>query len=252
MPETRRAIVVGGAGGIGSDICRRLASEGYRVVVADRALERAQIVLDSLDGAGHAISQFDVTNDAEVDAAFDEIESTDPAAVLVVASGGLLVDFRAMPNIATMTTSDWERTLAYNLTGVFFCLRKFAQLRLAAPLDHGRIITLSSGVGQIAGSPTDVGYVSSKAAIFGLNRQVAFDLKTAGVTVNTVAPGPVGTPEFFRNTTEQARAGAAAAALLNRLATPEEVSAGVAFLASRDAAYITGTTLDINGGVHMH
>lgn len=252
MAERRRAIVVGGAGGIGGDICRRLAAEGYRVVVADRNRERAEEVLPSLAGAGHDVAQFDVTNDAEVDAAFDAIEASDPASVLVVASGGLLVDHLALPNIATMSTSDWNRTIALNLTGVFFCLRKFAQLRLARPLEHSRIITISSGAGQGAGTPTDVGYVSSKAAIIGLTRQVAFDLSRANITVNTVAPGPVGTPEFFRTTTEQVRAGAARVTLLNRLANPEEVAAGVAFLASPDASYITGTTLDINGGAHMH
>lgn len=252
MSETRRAIVVGGAGGIGTDICRRLATEGYRVVVADRDGDRAEQVLASLEGSGHSVSRFDITDDAQVDAAFDAAEADGTLAILVIASGGLLVDFRALPNIAAMTTDDWTKTIAYNLTGVFFCLRKFAQLRIANPVEHGRIIALSSGVGQIAGSPTDVGYVSSKAAIIGLVRQVAFDLKHVGVTVNTVAPGPVGTPEFYRNTTEQARAGAASVTLLNRLGTPEEVGAGVAFLASREASYITGTTLDINGGAHMH
>lgn len=223
MSEARGAIVVGGAGGIGSDICRRLAAEGYRVTVADRDLATAQDVLSSLEGKGHDVVQLDVTKEAEVNAAFDAVEARDPASVLVVASGGLLVDFRKLPNIATMPTSDWERTVTLNLTGVFFCVRKFAQLRLARPLPDGRIITISSATGQMAGTPADVAYVSSKAALIGFTRQVAFDLARSGITVNAVAPGPVGTPEFFRTTTEQARAGAATVTLLNRLATPAEV-----------------------------
>src|SRR3546814_3604517 len=82
----------------------------------------------------------------------------------------------------------------------------------------------------------------------GLTRQVAYDLAHANITVNTIAPGVVGTPEFYRNTSEEFRAQTARSALLNRLATPEEVGFGVVFLASPQASYITGTTLDINGG----
>jgi NAD(P)-dependent dehydrogenase (short-subunit alcohol dehydrogenase family) len=251
MSKVRGAIVVGGAGGIGSAICRRLASDGYRVTVADRNLQRAQENLRTLKGEGHDVVQLDVTNEAEVNAAFDSVEARFPASVLVVASGGMIVGHWTLPNIATTSTSDWDKTMALNLTGVFFCLRKFAQLRLAHPLEHSRIITISSGVGQQAIIPTDVAYVSSKAAVIGLTRQVAFDLSCANITVNTIAPGPVGTPEFL-NTTEEFRSAAAAMTLLKRVGTPEEIGAGVAFLASPEAAYITGSTLDINGGVHMH
>jgi NAD(P)-dependent dehydrogenase (short-subunit alcohol dehydrogenase family) len=97
-----------------------------------------------------------------------------------------------------------------------------------------------------------MGYVSSKAAVFGLLRQVASDLPSAGIAVNVVALGPVETPEFFRTTPEQAREGAAAVTLLKRLATPQGVVAGVSFLVSPDASYLTETTRDINDGAHMH
>ncbi len=251
MSNVRGALVVGGAGGIGSGICRRLAGDGYRVTVADVNLQGAHETLRTLKGEGHDVVQLDVTNEAEVDAAFDSVEARHPASVLVVASGGMIVGHWTLPNIATASTSDWDKTIALNLKGLFFCVRKFAQLRLAHPLQHSRIINIGSGVGQQAIIPTDVAYVSSKAAVIGLTRQVAFDLSRANITVNTIAPGPVGTPEFF-NTSEEFRAGAAAMTLLNRVGTPEEIGAGVAFLASPEAAYITGATLDINGGVHMH
>lgn len=252
MNTDRQAIVIGGAGGIGSEICRRLASEGYRVIVADYSLERGQDVLRSLYGEGHGVVQLDITNEESVDAAFDSVEARFPVSILIVASGGLLTERKVLPSVASMTAPEWERTIAYNLTGVFFCMRKFARLRLAKPLDHSRIITLTSGAGQIAGTPTDMGYVASKAAIIGITRQAAFELVSAGVTVNAVAPGPIGTPEFWRNTNDQIRAAAAGVSLVNRLGTPEEVAASVAFLASSEASYITGTTLDVNGGSHMH
>jgi len=172
---------------------------------------------------------------------------------LVVASGGAPVNPNdALPNVAHMTTADWDRNIALNLTGVFFCVRKFAQLRLARRLEHARIITLTSAAGQGARSPGNVGYVSSKAALIGLTRQVAYDLAHAGITVNTVAPGVVGTPEFYRNSSDEFRKATEQATLLNRLGTPEEIGVGVTFLASPEASYITGTTLDINGGIHMH
>lgn len=252
MIENRRALVVGGAGGIGSDICRKLASQGYRVVVADFNLEGARQVLETLQGRGHDVARLDVTSDESVNAAFDAVEASDPASVLVIASGGPVVHLGQRVNVATIAKADWDRTVALNLTGVFCCVQKFAQQRLAAPREHSRIIIIGSAAGEVAGNGTDIAYGSSKAAIVGLTRQAAFDLASAGVTVNNVAPGPVGTPEFFRNTNQDIRAGIASLIPLNRLATPEEVSAGVAYIASREAAYITGATLAINGGVHMH
>jgi NAD(P)-dependent dehydrogenase (short-subunit alcohol dehydrogenase family) len=252
MTENRGAIVVGGAGGIGSDICRKLASQGYRVVVADFNLEGARDVLAGLEGAGHHVAQLDITRPDSVSAAFDAIEARDPASVLVIASGGAVIHLGQRVNVATIAKADWDKTIELNLTGVFCCVQKFGQQRLAAPLEHSRIIIIGSAAGEVAGNGTDIAYSTSKSALLGLTRQAAFDLAPAGITVNNVAPGPVGTPEFFRNTNEQIRAGIASLTALKRLAIPEEVSAGVAYIASREAAYITGSTLAINGGVHMH
>jgi NAD(P)-dependent dehydrogenase (short-subunit alcohol dehydrogenase family) len=251
MTETRRAIIVGGAGGIGSAICRRLAAEGYRVVVADFNLERAREVSNSLDGEGHTVVELDVTREETVSVAFDEIEASGPASILVVASGGPVVHLGQGINVATMAMTAWKKTVDFNLTAVFCCVQKFAQLRLANPLEQSRIVIIGSSVGQAAGTGTDVAYVSSKAALFGFTRQVAFELVQANITVNTVAPGPVGTPEFMRQTTDQIRAAIASITLVKRLAVPEEISASVAFLVSPEAGYMTGAVLDINGGAVM-
>src|SRR3546814_8056627 len=98
-----------------------------------------------------------------------------------------------------MRISDWSSDVCssdlLNLSGVFFCIRKFAQLRLARPLEHSRIITMTSGTGQLAVSPANPAYVASKAALIGLTRQVAYDLAHANITVNTIAPGVVGRSE---------------------------------------------------------
>lgn len=247
----RRAIVVGGAGGIGSAVCQRLAIEGYEVIIADHDQGRAESVLGSLDGDGHRTLHIDITDEQRVSAAFDEIEAESPAGVLVVASGGPVVHLAQGVNVATMTMADWKRTVDLNLTGVFACVTKFAQLRLAKALDQSRIVIVGSAAGQTSGPGTDIGYVTSKAALFGFTRQAAFELSSAGITVNIVAPGPVETAEFIRNTNEQIRAGISSFVPLKRLATPEEVAASVAYLASPEGAYITGASIDINGGVNM-
>lgn len=249
--ENRRAIVVGGAGGIGAAVCRRLASEGYRVVVADLNAERAQEVMASLDGDGHGSSLIDVTSEESIAAAFDAVEASDPAAILVVASGGPIVHLAMGVNVGTMTMSDWKRTIDLNLTGVFACVARFAQLRLANRLDQSRIVIIGSAAGLAGGAGTDIAYVSAKAAVFGFVRQAAYELAGVNITVNVVAPGPVETAEFIRNTNEQIRAGVASVVPLKRLASPEEVGGSVAYLVSPEASYVTGASIDINGGVHM-
>ncbi|KAF1023683.1 MAG: 3-oxoacyl-[acyl-carrier-protein] reductase FabG [Paracidovorax wautersii] len=251
MHNNRRVIVVGGAGGIGSTVCRMFAAQGDRVVVADFNVARARAVAAELEGGAHDVAAVDVTNAASVDEAFDRIEAEGPASVLVIASGGPQVHLGQRADVATLGRDVWDRTLALNLTGVFNCLQTFARLRLARPLAHGRILLVGSTAGAVAGSGVDIAYVAAKAALAGLARQAAFELAPAGVTVNVVAPGPVGTPEFFRNTNEAIRQEIAALTLFGRLATPEEVGAGIAYLASPQADFVTGSTLPINGGVHM-
>lgn len=251
MTERRRAIVVGGAGGIGSDVAVRLARQGYRLVLADFNLERAKEVLATLEGDAHEAIHLDVTDAATISAAFDDVEATNPASVLIVASGGPVVHLGQPGDVASMKLGDWEKTLALNLTGVFNCIQKFAQQRLGNPVEASRIVIIGSAAGLVAGSGTDIAYSVSKTALFGLTKQAALELAPAGVTVNVVAPGPVVTPEFLRNTNEHIRAAIASKSLFNRIATPEEVSAGVLYLVSPEASFVTGTTLDINGGLHM-
>lgn len=249
--EVRAAIVVGGAGGIGSAISRRFAQDGYRVVVADRDLDAAKAVAAELPGSGHDAATIDVTDEASIEAMFDAVEAKTPAAVLVTAAGGPLADLSKHPNVATLDPADWRKTIDFNLTGAFLTLRKFAQLRLAKPLEHSRIIIIGSASGRIPQGVVDISYSTSKAAIFGLTRQAAFDLAPAGITVNVISPGVVGTPAFMQNTSPEVRALAVADVPFKRIATPEEIAGGAAYLASHDASYVTGASLDITGGFPM-
>lgn len=248
----RTAIVIGGAAGIGKSICERLASEGYKIMLADLGLAGAQETVARLSGEGHRAFATDITVEAEVDALLNEVERVSPAAILILVAGGTFVDPANVPNVTQMTTDEWDKTLALNITGTFFSVRRFAAQRLAKPLPHTRIVTFTSGSAQHGGTPTGVAYAASKAAVIGLTRVVAFELAPHAITVNTVAPGPTGTPVFFRNTSEEGRAALLKDTPIGRLADPDEIASGVAFLVSEQASYVTGTTFDINGGLHMH
>ncbi|WP_232494848.1 SDR family NAD(P)-dependent oxidoreductase [Novosphingobium kaempferiae] len=251
MEKRRTAIVVGAAGGIGRAVCSRFASEGLRVIVIDRDGEGAEKTCKQLAGEGHEFHGLDVTMEHRVNEVFDEIERREPAGILVVVAGGPLVDPAKPPTVAEMSTSEWNDTLALNISGAFYCVRKFAQLRIAVSLEHARIVTLGSVSAQIGGAPTGVAYVASKAAVMGMTRQAAAELATAGITVNCVSPGPISTPAFFEATSEDAIDSIERRVPLGRIGTPDEIAAAVSFLCSTQAAWITGTTLDVNGGVHM-
>lgn len=251
MTDSRSAIIVGGAGGIGSVVGRRLAAQGHRITIADINEEAGKQVLAALPGLGHTFVRVDIFDEASIAQAFADVEQRDPAAILVLSAGGPLVMPGPTGNILALAKSDFERTLSFNVTSVFSCVQAFARQRVERPLDNGRIVIIGSAVGLVAATGTDIGYVTAKAAIFGLSREIAATLVPYGVTVNVVAPGPVATEEFVRKTTPELRAGMAAAVPLKRLVDDEEVGAGVAYLVSPDAAIITGTVLDINGGVHM-
>lgn len=247
MTERRTAIVVGGAGGIGGAVCRKLAEDGLRIVVADRNLEQARTVAGTLSGDGHSCELLDFTAEIEVDTVFDRVEAEAPIAVLVAIAGG------SLSNIATaeMSMSEWDATIALNITGNFLTVRKFAALRAKAPVAHGRIVSFSSFAGESGLSPTGVAYAAAKAGVIGLTRHVAFELAASGITVNAVAPGAVGTDAFNQYVTDEVKAAILAQVPARRLATPDEIANCVGFLVSEQATYVTGMTLDVNGGALM-
>lgn len=148
----------------------------------------------SLQGEGPEACHIDITDEESVSAAFEAIEGRDPAAILVSASGGPVVHLSKRVNVATMSMGDWKRTVDLNLTGVFCCVQKFGQLRLANPLVQSRIVIIGSAAGMGAGAGVDIGYVSTKAALFGFARQAAFELAGANITVNNRCAWTCGNP----------------------------------------------------------
>jgi NAD(P)-dependent dehydrogenase (short-subunit alcohol dehydrogenase family) len=160
---------------------------------------------------------------------------------LVVASG--ILDLEKM---STLSTDRWNKVMAVNLTGPFLCC-KAARTWL---IDGGRIVMLGSLAGRTGGVLTGTAYAASKGGVESLTKSVANELAPRRITVNCIAPGGVDTPMLAQNPAEQ-KAKLAAATPLGRMATADEIAATVVFLASEQAAFITGAVIPINGGIRM-
>jgi 3-oxoacyl-[acyl-carrier protein] reductase len=223
----KTACVVGASGGIGSATARRLRGAGF-----------AKVLRMDLDGP----IRIDLADGSSVETAFAAARREAPRLdALVVASGVL-----DLAKLATATLEGWNRVLAVNLTGPFLCC-KLAREWLK---DGGRIVLVGSLAGRTGGVLTGTAYAASKGGIESLTKSVAQELAPRGITVNCVAPGGVETPMLARNSAE-GLAALAAAAPLKRMASPEEVAAVIAFLASEEAGFITGAVVPVNGGLRM-
>ena len=231
----RRAVVTGGARGIGLACARAFASAGDRVAVTYRTKPPE-------DDGVLAVS-CDVTSTAEVDAAVDEVEERLGRIEVVVANAGANRDGLVLK----MSDEAFDEILDTNLAGAFRVARRAARSMVRAR--SGRLVFISSVVG-LTGSAGQVNYAASKAGLVGLARSLARELAPRGVTANVVAPGPVAT-DMTDALPEARRAELAAAVPLGRFATVDEVAAAVTFLASPEAAAITGAVLPVDGGLGM-
>ena len=233
--EPRVVLVTGGARGIGLACARAFVAAGDRVAVTYRTKPPE-------DDDVLAVS-CDVTSTAEVDGAFDEVEERLGRVGVVVANAGANRDGLVLK----MSDDAFDEVLDTNLAGAFRVARRAARSMVRAR--SGRLIFVSSVVG-LTGSAGQVNYAASKAGLVGLARSLARELAPRGVTANVVAPGPVAT-DMTDALPEARRAELAAAVPLGRFATVDEVAAAVTFLASPEAAAITGAVLPVDGGLGM-
>ena len=236
--DSRDAVVVcGGAGGIGRACAAWFAERYPTVVLVD---VDADAVGAAADAVGARAIVADLTDPSAVRVAFDEIASFARTAVLVNATGA--VGSGAVEDIGL---DDWNRVLTVNLTSAFLCAQAaIPQLRDGS---WGKVVNLSSVNARTGGNDlSGAAYAVAKAGIGALTRHLARSLAPA-VQVNAVAPGPVRTPMLDRLTDVELD-GLVAALPAGRIAEPEEIAAAVGFLASREADYVTGVTLDQNGG----
>jgi 3-oxoacyl-(acyl-carrier-protein) reductase len=231
---SRVVLVTGGNRGIGLAVARELAEAGHTVVVTHRSGE----VPEGLHGV-----QCDVTDSAAVDAAFSQVESEHGPVEVVVANAGVTQDGLLM----RMPEDAFTSVLDANLTGAWRVTQRATRGMMKGRF--GRLIYISSVVG-LMGAPGQANYAASKAGLIGLARSVARELGGRGVTANVIAPGYVDT-DMTADLTDKRREEMLSAIPVGRTAKPEEIAKAVAFLASDDAAYITGAVLPVDGGVGM-
>ncbi|HEX6980710.1 MAG TPA: SDR family NAD(P)-dependent oxidoreductase [Alphaproteobacteria bacterium] len=247
-----RALVTGGGRGIGAAVCDRLARDGFSVAVADIDASAASEIAARLPGAGHAGYAVDVSDEQSVAQLFENIERDgDLIAVLVCCAGVLILPDGTRPKIWETTLADWDRTQAVNLRGTFLTIREYLRRRIAAPVRDGRIVTFGSVAAQLGGYRSSSAYIATKAGVLGLTKAVAREAAPLGITVNAVAPGLIDAPMLRQSLDPSDDETAAAAIPLGRIGKPEDVAAAVSYLVSRDASYVTGATIDVNGGYRM-
>ena len=235
MSDGRVALVTGGNRGIGLACARALADAGHRVAITYRS--------EAPDAPGLLAVKCDVTDGDAVEAAFAQVEEElGPVEVLVHAAG-----VNADTLLLMMKEEDFTKVLDANLTGAFRVAKRAAKRMLRAR--WGRIVLVSSVVGQI-GSAGQANYAASKAGLLGFGRSLARELAPRNITVNVVSPGPIDT-DMLNALDDEQRNLLISIVPLGRVGQPEEVAAAVTFLASDDAAYITGANLPIDGGLGM-
>ncbi|WP_226016516.1 SDR family NAD(P)-dependent oxidoreductase [Novosphingobium sp. FKTRR1] len=260
--DGKRAVVTGGAQGIGAAIARRLAAEGAVVALLDLDAERAGAVL----GAPHVGIACNVSSTASVDTAFARVASAIGGVDILVNNAGIgsapgdgmdkyyaaqaaQANDPATPVDQTIHCEDqgWARVLDVTLNGAFRCTR--AAVRLMAEQGIGGSIINIGSTAALAGNGP-IPYCTAKAAVLGMTRAQAVELAPRGIRVNAVNPGATETP-IYAPLPQEIKDKVAADSLLKRLATPDEVAGAVAFLASDDASYATGSTVTVNGGAYF-
>ena len=237
----KRALITGGSGGIGAAICRRLAADGHHVIVhANRSLDKAAAVVAEIISAGGSAEAvaFDVTDRTATEAALEPLLEKGPIQILVNNAG-----IHADAVFPGMSAEQWHSVINVSLNGFFNVTQPLTMPMIRTR--WGRIITISSVAG-ITGNRGQVNYAAAKGALHAASKSLALELASRGITVNAVAPGIIAT--------EMSEGAFDADAIkhivpMKRAGKPEEVADLVAFLASENAAYISGQVISINGGM---
>jgi 2-hydroxycyclohexanecarboxyl-CoA dehydrogenase len=241
--EGRIALVTGGASGIGAATARRLAAEGARVCVADIDLAGARSVAGEVDGSA---VEMDVADVASVRAAVAEAGDVD-----------VLVNNAGTDRFAFFVNTDpelWDFVLGVNLRGTIAVTH--AVLGGMQQRGRGAIVNVASEAGRV-GSQGSAVYSAAKAGVIGFTRAIARESSRFGVRVNAVAPGPIDTPllnaapKEYGEIGERLKQGMIDSTSMRRIGQPEEVAAAIAFLASDDASFVTGQTINVSGGLSM-
>ena len=245
----RIALVTGGVGGIGTAICKRLARDGH-LVVANYAIPGTEVrwqkamAAAGLNGSHSALAFGDVTDFEAIGGMVRKIEAEHGQVDILVNCAGITRD----STFRKMAPEQWRAVIATNLDSVFNVTRHVIDGMVER--GWGRIVNISS-VNAVRGQFGQTNYAAAKAGILGFTKSLAQEVVRKGVTVNAISPGYVET-DMVAAIREDVRRKIISEIPAGRLAMPEEVADAVAFLTSENAAYITGTNLSVNGGLHMY
>lgn len=245
--ERKVAIVTGGAGGIGSAISKRLAKD-YQTIACyfkNGNHEQAKCWQAEQQAAGYDIDIMyaNVSNFEDCQKLIDRVVERYGRIDVLVNNAGVTQD----SSLKKMTPEQWQQIIDANLTGVFNMTRNALPIMLDQ--NYGRIISISSINGR-KGQFGQCNYAATKAALYGFSKSLALEVASKGITVNTISPGYTKTP-MLDGVKQEVLSGIIAGIPVGRLGEPEEIAAGVAFLAAQESSFITGTNLDINGGQYM-
>ncbi len=242
--EGRVAIITGAASGIGKVTAQRLAEEGAAVLITDIQVEAGEATVKEIEEAGGraAFIRHDVTSEADWEAAMAKA-SEDLGGVDILVNNAGMGDIKP---IEETTLAEWDRTVAIDQTGVFL------GMKIAAPYlkrsEHASVINISSIFGTSGGFGVSPAYHAAKGAVRTLTKNVALHWATEGVRVNSIHPGFIATPILEQSRNTPIWDGMVQLTPMARLGRPEDIAAGVAYLASDDAAFVTGLELYIDGG----
>ena len=233
----RTALVTGASRGIGFACAQALAAAGARVILASRDAEKLEAAAAHIPGASFV--QLDLASPDSIRDAFAKAGPVD----ILVNNAGITKDGLAL----RMKKDDWDAVIGTNLTGAFLAIQHVLQPMMKQR--WGRIINISSIVGE-TGNPGQANYVASKAGLIGLTKSLAQEIASRNITVNAIAPGFIET-DMTSVLSDDLKQNMLSHIPLKRFGKPEDIAAAVKFLASDDAGYITGTVLNVNGGMYM-
>jgi len=238
----RTALVTGASRGIGRACAQALASAGHRVVLAARSADKLAEVAQEIASETFVV-EIDLSNRDSIVNGITKASKEFGHIDVLVNNAGVTKDGLAV----RMKQADWELVLNTNLSGAFYAVQQVLPAMMRER--WGRIVNISSVVGEM-GNAGQANYVASKAGLIGLTKSLAQEIGSRNITVNAVAPGFVGT-DMTRELSEELKQKMIDQTPLKRMGTPEDIAAAVKFLASDDAAFITGHILDVNGGIYM-
>ena len=240
----KTALVTGATGGIGGAIARALHGAGATVAISARQADKLEALAKELGDRVHVLP-CDLADRTAVAQLIDQAVGKLTRLDILVNNAGLTRDNLFM----VMKDEQWDEVIAVNLTSTFMLCRAAARAMLRARPNFGRIINIAS-ISGVFGNPGQGNYAASKAGMIGMTKSLAREVASRGITANCIAPGFISTPMTQALNTKQTEE-IAKMIPAQRFGTPEEIAAGVVYLASEEAGYITGQTLHINGGMAM-